>query len=252
MQLLRQGSVGPAVRDLQERLNHVQKPVPLLVIDGIFGSKTGAAVRAFQLRSGLAVDGIVGPKTQAALAAAKPGPPGPGPGPTPGGMTMNYTVPGFVHIAQDKSMSCWFASAQMLIQWKERRTQSSDSRHPDPSQSPKWSKLYSDDVGITNGRIREFGRDMGFMHVPPMSPTPEAILLWLRTHGPLWVNGKFHITVMAGIRGGRDNPEVLVLDPARKTETRGAWRNLREWYILDKHSGRDSGADVEAVFLRLP
>jgi hypothetical protein len=248
MQLLRRGSTGQAVRDLQEKLNQVLKPVPLLAVDGIFGSKTDAAVRAFQLKAKLVIDGIVGPKTQAALAAAKPGPPGP----TPGGMTMNYTVPGYLHIAQDKDMSCWFASAQMLIQWKRERTQSTDSRHPDPSQSPKWSKLYADDTGITNNKIREFARDMGFLHVPPMSPTPEAILLWLRTYGPLWVNGVAHITVIAGIRGSRDNPEVLVLDPARKAETRGAWRNLRQWYILDKHSGRDTGASVEAVFLHLP
>jgi len=39
-------------------------------IDGIFGSKTLAAVKAFQRAHGLAVDGIVGPKTMAALRAA--------------------------------------------------------------------------------------------------------------------------------------------------------------------------------------
>jgi hypothetical protein len=45
---------------------------------------------------------------------------------------------------------------------------------------------------------------------------------------------------------------VLVLDPARTSEFGGSWRNLRQWYVLDKHSGRDTAADVEAVFLRLP
>lgn len=36
-------------------------------VDGIFGSKTIAAVKYFQRKNGLAVDGIVGPKTAAAL-----------------------------------------------------------------------------------------------------------------------------------------------------------------------------------------
>lgn len=38
-----------------------------LVVDGINGPKTIAAVKAFQSKAGLAVDGIVGPKTVAAL-----------------------------------------------------------------------------------------------------------------------------------------------------------------------------------------
>jgi len=238
------GSSGPAVRDLQTRLNQVQKPVPPLVTDGIFGPKTDAAVRAFQGKACPPADGIVGPKTQAALDAAPP-PPDPGP-------SLFYVVPSPLHIAQDKTMSCWFASAQMLIQWKRQRTNMTDARHPDPSESPKWSKLYADNTGINNGKIREFARDMGLVLVPPMSPTPEAILGWLRVFGPLWVNGVAHITVIAGIRGPRNNTEVLVLDPARQSEFGGSWRNLRQWYVLDKHSGRDTDASVEAVFLRLP
>ena len=40
-----------------------------LVVDGIQGPKTTAAIKEFQAKAGLAVDGIVGPKTAAALAA---------------------------------------------------------------------------------------------------------------------------------------------------------------------------------------
>lgn len=37
------------------------------VVDGIYGPKTKAAVKAFQKKNGLTVDGIVGPKTAAAI-----------------------------------------------------------------------------------------------------------------------------------------------------------------------------------------
>jgi peptidoglycan hydrolase-like protein with peptidoglycan-binding domain len=61
-----QGETGKRVSDLQERLNAGGFKPPLKV-DGIFGPKTLAAVRAFQRQHGLKVDGLVGPKTTAAL-----------------------------------------------------------------------------------------------------------------------------------------------------------------------------------------
>lgn len=67
-QLLKRGDRGPAVRDLQNMLKYTGfDPGP---IDGVFGSKTEAAVRAAQKAYGLVVDGIAGPKTYAALRAA--------------------------------------------------------------------------------------------------------------------------------------------------------------------------------------
>ena len=49
-----------------ELVKHVQAKVGV-VVDGNFGAKTEAAVRAFQLACGIVPDGIVGPKTWAAL-----------------------------------------------------------------------------------------------------------------------------------------------------------------------------------------
>src|SRR3954449_12899355 len=57
--LLRVGSTGPDVVRVQSALGQVP--------DGIFGSRTDAAVRVFQGRNGLAVDGIVGPHTWGTL-----------------------------------------------------------------------------------------------------------------------------------------------------------------------------------------
>jgi hypothetical protein len=62
--VIREGSTGQAVRDLQA---HLKQNYPLyakhLVVDGMFGPKTRSAVEEFQRRSGLDADGVVGPKT---------------------------------------------------------------------------------------------------------------------------------------------------------------------------------------------
>lgn len=86
--LLRYGSRGPVVQELQSRLNMwlVRRPqlgLPRLVVDGIFGPLTGRTVRVFQQAEGLRVDGIVGPQTWGRLLRSRPSPVPPSPQPTP-------------------------------------------------------------------------------------------------------------------------------------------------------------------------
>ena len=68
---LRRGSSGPAVVVIQVELNRIAQNYPaipkLASVDGIFGSRTEASVRAFQEIFGLAPDGIVGKATWYAL-----------------------------------------------------------------------------------------------------------------------------------------------------------------------------------------
>jgi peptidoglycan hydrolase-like protein with peptidoglycan-binding domain len=61
-----QQSGEPPVERLQFMLNFV-KGVKELMVDGIFGPKTEAAVRGFQQNENLSVDGIVGKQTWTAL-----------------------------------------------------------------------------------------------------------------------------------------------------------------------------------------
>lgn len=65
--MLKKGSKGPEVLDLQKRLNELGAAV---IEDGKFGQLTKDAVTAFQKDYGLAPDGVVGPDTTAALASA--------------------------------------------------------------------------------------------------------------------------------------------------------------------------------------
>ena len=63
--VLKVGSSGSQVKTLQTKLNNWGYDAG--TVDGIFGSKTQAAVKRFQQKNGLVVDGIIGAKTAAAL-----------------------------------------------------------------------------------------------------------------------------------------------------------------------------------------
>lgn len=64
---LLRGSRGQEVRELQQALNRQLHPSPNLIVDGIFGAQTEAAVTAFQRQAGISIDGIAGPETKSAL-----------------------------------------------------------------------------------------------------------------------------------------------------------------------------------------
>ena len=62
---VKQGSTGATVRTIQTKLKNWGYYTG--AVDGVYGSKTTAAVKYFQRKNGLTVDGIVGPKTAAAM-----------------------------------------------------------------------------------------------------------------------------------------------------------------------------------------
>ncbi len=68
---LRRGSSGPNVVVIQTAINRIAQNYPAIpkiaAVDGIFGSRTEASVRAFQNIFGLAADGIVGRETWYAI-----------------------------------------------------------------------------------------------------------------------------------------------------------------------------------------
>ena len=63
---LRQGDSGTAVFTLQRQLNRITKDYPFLgklTVDGVFGSRMAATVKAFQKQFNLTADGVVGRQT---------------------------------------------------------------------------------------------------------------------------------------------------------------------------------------------
>lgn len=165
---------------------------------------------------------------------------------------MQYEVPGVQLIVQDKTMACWFASAMMVLDWAERY-RPNPFRNQCTAIDQQTIALYQANQGCTNAQILPLARRLGLVPVPPMSPSVEGLERWLRSWGPLWTNGTKHIVVIAGLRGdARTGYDVKVYDPWPGIGIE--WRSLSGWYAgfnpgPRSASSRDTGADVEAVFL---
>lgn len=171
--------------------------------------------------------------------------------------SQSYEVLNLTLIPQDKTLSCWYASAQMLIQWRRNARQRTEARLLDPSESPQWMQRYVANDIIPWAQIRQFAQDLGLVPLPLVSPSPRALLGWLQQYGPIWADGtKFvtaggreisygHVVVIGGISLNPDR--ILIFDP----EHGGS----RTWYPLT-HLGSmlSDGAnpDRNQFLLRLP
>lgn len=148
-------------------------------------------------------------------------------------------------------MSCWYASAQMLIKWRMDKTQQSLAWLVPPELDEECRKVRDGNSGLTNPQIVPIARRLGLKDVPPQTPTLDALENWLRLYGPLWVNGKTHIVVIGGIN--TSNLTAKVYDPSPVGAGRIEWRSIKDWYIAgNSPSRRDTGRDVRAVFLHVP
>lgn len=166
---------------------------------------------------------------------------------------MAHIVENMKLIPQALGMSCWYASLQMLIKWKEEKDQKSFAHLISPEFDAECIKIRDGNTGLVNPQILNLARRLGLKHVPPVSPTPDAMEGWLRDYGPLWVNGTSHIVVLAGIMWLPGvGHMVLVYDPWPVNVGKVEWRSLSDWYAGTAVDSRDTGAGVEAVFLYVP
>lgn len=138
-----------------------------------------------------------------------------------------YEVINMTLIPQNDNTSCWYASAQMLIRWKMDEQRQSFLDLVPPELDAECRRIRDGGRGIFNPQILPMAKRLGLKAVPPLSPTPQAIENWLRSYGPLWVNGQSHIVVIAGIRGEM----VKVYDPWPPRVGQIDWRSLADWYV---------------------
>ena len=164
---------------------------------------------------------------------------------------MAYIVQNMTLIPQNLTMSCWYASLQMLIKWKEEEKQQSLAHLISPEFDAQCVKLRDSNGGIGNAVIVNMAKRIGLKTVPPVSMTPETLEGWLKSYGPLWVNGTSHIVVIAGIMWLPSfGYQVLVYDPSPVGLGSIGWRSLSGWYESGgKVDSRDTGASVETIFL---
>jgi hypothetical protein len=165
---------------------------------------------------------------------------------------MIYVVPNVPLIPQTKNMACWYASAQMLVQWRRNKTMSTERAITDPSEDPASVKKWIANNGINDAFIMTLVADLGLQAVPPLCPTSSAIESWLRNYGPLWVNGTSHITVIAGVDTGTE--QVYVNDPWPPNVGKQEWRGMAWLMGIGSTAGVDSldPSTDSGVFLHCP
>ena len=130
---------------------------------------------------------------------------------------MRLSVP---HIVQEKSWSCWHASARMLYGYRRKAC-----IHPLP-------RVYDANQGLTAEAFIDLAADVGLQTLPPVNQSYSWRWLddALCRYGPLWAagqwNGANHIIVITGVDA---SGAVYVNDPARAAPARRdiAWFNAR-------------------------
>lgn len=162
-----------------------------------------------------------------------------------------YIVNDVPLIPQQKTMACWFASAQMLIQWKRNRAQATLSSHPDPSQVDETVRIEASNDGLQYEQVTRLAQLLGLRVVPPMSITLAGLERLLLEHGPLWTHGTAHIIVIAGVNRNAD--KVYVHDPWPPGKGAKEWRSYSRWFIHGDDGGnRGTSRHVQASFLYHP
>ena len=150
---------------------------------------------------------------------------------------MRYEVPGVPLIAQTQTNSCWYASATMLMRWRQRRGTLFEPPRADQFPDLDWRLTHNDVLPYV--AMIGFAQRLGLQPIAhlPRLPTVLDLQTLLMMLGPLWTCGISlnpatgantglggHAVVLAGADDvtGR----MLVLDPAPLNVGDRRWRPI--------------------------
>jgi Papain-like cysteine protease AvrRpt2 len=137
---------------------------------------------------------------------------------------MRYEIHNLHLIPQDQNMSCWYASAMMLIRWRQRNGTLFEP--PMPTQFPEFQAHLVANNGLPQGEMVQLAQRLGLRVLPRLSrlPNPIELQTLLMMNGPLWTNGVVLSVTAAGaitpanhvvVIGGVDDvtSQILILNP---------------------------------------
>lgn len=196
--ILKNGSRGPLVEDLQRCLNANLTPSPNLRPDGVFGSNTHRAVTTFQREKWLVVDGIVGPCTHNALYDHE---------------TYAPILHNHPFIPQPTQTTCWAASTAMMTRSSVAAVKARTPPDMWSDQSGLFNSSESDAAIVTGTR---YARAHGLRCNAPQSWMLSALrsalqrgplmfdMLWNASEYAAGAGSPGHMIVVVGMRGDND------------------------------------------------
>lgn len=132
---------------------------------------------------------------------------------------MRYEAPNIRLVPQSQTMSCWYASAMMVIQWRQRRGTLFEP--PQPTQFSDINAHLMANDGMPHAQMLSLAQRLGLQATPRLQRLPNAVELqtWLMMFGPLWTDGLKtgpsgtygHVVVVGGVDD--ISSQILVFDP---------------------------------------
>ena len=171
---------------------------------------------------------------------------------------MAYIVQGMTLIPQNLNMSCWYASATMLIQWKMDQRQQSIGGLIPPELDAECQKIKDDNKGIANPQILKMAKRLGLEAIPPMTAPATRPPAMPGPHPPHPPRQWASAGVAAEVRpraptSSADIANFLIEDPSRSSSARNDGKNKQMFLARGcQHDGRPEPATVPPRRQRVP